>query len=158
MGRGTCLRLQLRQGRRAGMINCVNNVSNRYRYRVESNLGYTRQFESNLMSCYLISFVIFIVAIMTTTNNPKNDSLLTRDNLDNIFGLLDYRLRDNKSRPIEIVVCGGTSLIWSRLVTRTTKDVDVVALACSGKLQSPEPAAGGSYQGFQRSCGRSGTP
>ncbi len=76
---------------------------------------------------------------MTTTNKTNNDHLLKRDNLDKIFGLLDYRLRENNSSPIEIVVCGGTSLIWSGLVTRTTKDVDVVALVCSGKLQSPDP-------------------
>lgn len=76
---------------------------------------------------------------MATTNAPKRGQQLNRDNLDKIFGLLNFRLRENNSAPVEIVVCGDTSLIWSGLVTRTTKDVDVVVLACSGKLQSPDP-------------------
>ncbi len=76
---------------------------------------------------------------MDTINRSDNDRSLSRDNLDTIFHLLDYRLTENHSNPVEIVVCGGTALIWSGLVSRTTKDVDIVALASSGTLLSPDP-------------------
>lgn len=76
---------------------------------------------------------------MDTINKSDSDRLLSRDNLDTIFHLLDYRLQENHSNPFEIVVCGGTALIWNGLVSRTTKDVDIVALASSGTLLSPDP-------------------
>ncbi|MBN1880360.1 hypothetical protein JW823_09650 [bacterium] len=76
---------------------------------------------------------------MSTINKSDNDRSLNRDNLDTIFRLLDYRLKENHSNPVEIVVCGGTALIRSGLVTRTTKDVDIVALAFAGTLLSPDP-------------------
>ena len=76
---------------------------------------------------------------MAAINKPDSNRQLNRDNLDRIFALLDYRLRENHSDPIEIVVCGGTSLICSGWSTRVTKDVDVLALASSGELRSPDP-------------------
>jgi len=48
-------------------------------------------------------------------------------------------LRENGADPIEIVVCGGTALILTGMVPRTTKDVDILALAKSGVLRSPDP-------------------
>jgi len=38
------------------------------------------------------------------------------------------RLRANESEPHVIVVCGGSALILTGVVFRTTRDVDVVAL------------------------------
>ena len=49
------------------------------------------------------------------------------------------RLRANAARPQEIVVCGGSALILTGAVARTTQDVDIVALASSQGLLSPDP-------------------
>jgi hypothetical protein len=43
------------------------------------------------------------------------------------------------SEPFEIVVCGGSALILTGVVPRTTKDVDIVALMRRGHLASPAP-------------------
>lgn len=40
---------------------------------------------------------------------------------------------------VELVVIGGSALIALRLVDRTTRDVDVVALLADGALVSPKP-------------------
>jgi hypothetical protein len=48
--------------------------------------------------------------------------------LTEAFETLAMRLRANESEPHEIVVCGGSALILTGVVLRTTKDVDVVAL------------------------------
>jgi len=37
------------------------------------------------------------------------------------------------------VVCGGSALIMTGMVARTTRDVDIVALATSKTLHSPDP-------------------
>ena len=74
---------------------------------------------------------------MTTRNNNKK--LLNIDTLDRALELLAIRLEENNADPIEIVVCGGSALILTGMVPRTTKDVDVVALATSGILRSPDP-------------------
>jgi hypothetical protein len=76
---------------------------------------------------------------MATTNNPNVGMQLNRENLDKIFGLLDYRLYENNANPIEVVVCGDSSLILTGMVSRTTKDVDILALKSSGALLSPDP-------------------
>jgi len=49
------------------------------------------------------------------------------------------RLKENGADSIEIVVCSGSALILTGMVPRTTKDVDIVALATSGVLPSPDP-------------------
>ena len=59
--------------------------------------------------------------------------------LEMAFESVAVRLRENDADPIEIVVCGGTALILTGMVPRTTKDVDIVALAKSGVLRSPDP-------------------
>jgi hypothetical protein len=57
--------------------------------------------------------------------------------LEKAFTLLDGRLRLSGQDPIHIVVCGGSALILTGLVKRTTRDVDVVALqSISGDLVS----------------------
>jgi hypothetical protein len=57
--------------------------------------------------------------------------------LEKAFTLLDGRLRLSGQAPIHLVVCGGSALILTGLVKRTTRDVDVVALqSISGDLVS----------------------
>ncbi len=54
--------------------------------------------------------------------------------------LLDGRLKLNRSGRYSLVVCGGTGLNAMRLVRRTTKDVDIVALLdATGCLIDPAP-------------------
>lgn len=68
-----------------------------------------------------------------------NHEYLGSSGLHKAFELLAIRLQENCARPIEIVVCGGSALILRGLVSRTTKDVDVVALSKSEVLRSPDP-------------------
>ncbi len=66
--------------------------------------------------------------------------LIDSRTLDSALILLEGRLRLNAALPVGIVVCGGSALIATGLVSRTTKDVDIVALADeSGALLSPAP-------------------
>lgn len=76
---------------------------------------------------------------MTTINTHDSDGRLDRRALDRAFASLAIRLEQNEAAPQEIVVCGGSALILTGLVSRTTKDVDIVALAVSGDLRSPDP-------------------
>jgi hypothetical protein len=48
--------------------------------------------------------------------------------LDETLGLLEARLQMKDSGPLRLVVGGGSALIAVRLITRTTQDVDIVAL------------------------------
>lgn len=60
--------------------------------------------------------------------------------LDSTLGLLAERLKINQSEPINMIVCGGSALIAIGLVSRATKDVDVVALMDEkGRLISAAP-------------------
>lgn len=52
---------------------------------------------------------------------------------------LAIRLLENNADPMDIVVCGGSALILTHLIPRTTKDVDIVALLKNGILCSPDP-------------------
>jgi len=61
------------------------------------------------------------------------------DRLNLALQSLAIRLEENQSDPIEMVVCGGSALILTGLVKRTTQDVDIVALMRQGTLCSPEP-------------------
>jgi hypothetical protein len=58
--------------------------------------------------------------------------------LDTILSALGDQLATQGER-FEIVVVGGSALLVLGLVTRTTKDIDVVALADRGVLRSSEP-------------------
>jgi len=65
---------------------------------------------------------------------------LDRNGLCNVLQTLGDRLRVMNSTPVHLVICGGSALIELDLVSRTTSDVDVVALANSqGELLSPVP-------------------
>lgn len=51
-----------------------------------------------------------------------------KSEVDKILGDLNVQLEAFNSGPIDIVVCGGTALNALGLISRTTKDVDVLAL------------------------------
>jgi len=77
---------------------------------------------------------------MIRTTNTIGDDLLDSTNLEKAFRLLDGRIRILGGSRIELVVCGGSALIAMELVTRTTRDVDVLALVDSeAALVSPVP-------------------
>ena len=76
---------------------------------------------------------------MTTRNSANAEVPMDGETLEMAFESVAIRLRENGADPIEIVVCGGTALILTGMVPRTTKDVDIVALAKSGVLRSPDP-------------------
>ena len=60
--------------------------------------------------------------------------------LEQSLVLLEERLRSLHSSPVTLIICGGTALILSDVVPRTTKDVDVLAFLDSAQnLQDPEP-------------------
>ena len=61
------------------------------------------------------------------------------DKLNHALYLLNEQLEIGACSDIELVVCGGSALIATRLVSRTTQDVDVVALMKNGTLVTAEP-------------------
>ena len=65
--------------------------------------------------------------------------MLDNRKLDEALSLLESRIRSSGGDPVEIVVCGGSALITTKLVSRTTKDVDVVALKGNSGLFDPDP-------------------
>jgi hypothetical protein len=83
--------------------------------------------------------LVFIVVIMATRNGKNTPRQLDPTQLERALETVSIRLRDNGARPQEIVVCGGSALILSGVVARTTRDVDIVALASSRGLLSPDP-------------------
>lgn len=64
---------------------------------------------------------------------------LDKGGLDLALKSLAVRLDENRSKPFEIVVCGGSALILTGLIPRTTKDVDIVAMIRESHLASPAP-------------------
>jgi len=64
---------------------------------------------------------------------------LNRTTLDLAMRSLAIRLDENDADGVQIVVCGGSALILTGMVPRTTKDVAIVALMRSGALISPAP-------------------
>jgi len=65
---------------------------------------------------------------------------LSGSRLDEAFGLLGGRLARNKAPSVRIVVCGGAALIVTGLSSRTTTDVDIVALMDDSRmLVAPVP-------------------
>ena len=60
---------------------------------------------------------------------------LDREALDLAMTSLAIRLDENRSDPVEVVVCGGSALILTGMIPRTTKDVDVVALV-TGEMEA----------------------
>ena len=63
---------------------------------------------------------------------------ITKETLDLIFGALAEQLRSLADQQ-EIVVIGGSALTALGLITRATKDVDLLAIADHGELRSAEP-------------------
>lgn len=53
---------------------------------------------------------------------------LSADSFFRGLQLLEEQLRGNHCKPAGLVICGGSALIAMELASRTTKDVDVVAL------------------------------
>lgn len=63
-----------------------------------------------------------------------------RNQIEESLRLLDARLAHNGASPVGLVVCGGAALLVMDLLSRTTADVDVVALmSASQNLTSPAP-------------------
>ena len=65
---------------------------------------------------------------MTTRNSHHDDHRFDASQLDRALETVSIRLRDNRGKPQEIVVCGGSALILTGAVARTTQDVDILAL------------------------------
>ena len=59
--------------------------------------------------------------------------------LDDALSLLAYRIHATGNLPLELVVCGGSALIATNLINRTTKDVDILALHSTSGLIDPDP-------------------
>jgi len=55
--------------------------------------------------------------------------MIGSENLKEILSALDRQIKVHGGVPISLVVCGGTALAALGLVSRTTKDVDVLAQA-----------------------------
>ena len=65
---------------------------------------------------------------------------LSEQQLDRVFRLLSGRLERNEAAPVGMVVCGGAAMIVTGLLSRTTTDVDIVALVDdSQRLVAPVP-------------------
>ena len=65
---------------------------------------------------------------------------LNSSNLEAALSMLGERLRLKDTPSVRLVVCGGSALIAMELVSRTTDDVDVVALVdAHQQLISPAP-------------------
>ena len=63
---------------------------------------------------------------------------ITQQGLDQLLSALEEQLRTRDAR-LEIVVIGGSALLALGLVTRPTRDVDIVALAEAGELIPASP-------------------
>ncbi|MHB8524029.1 MAG: DUF6036 family nucleotidyltransferase [Limisphaerales bacterium] len=59
--------------------------------------------------------------------------------LENALQLLGDLMATRKRSPLHLVVCGGAALIALNLVSRTTKDVDVLATMKDGRLHCARP-------------------
>lgn len=80
--------------------------------------------------------------IYFTYNKWNNVMFNQLDNhqLDTVFRLLDGRLLRTGAPPVHPVVCGGAAMIAVGLLSRTTRDVDIVALLDEGqRLVAPVP-------------------
>lgn len=60
--------------------------------------------------------------------------MIENKNIEMIFSALDKQLAVSGGRGISLVVCGGTALAALGLVTRTTKDVDVLGSLKGGRI------------------------
>jgi len=67
--------------------------------------------------------------------------MITKDKIDSSLSLLGDRLEALGGEPVALLVCGGASLIATRMAVRdTTKDIDVVAIVRNGtSLEKASP-------------------
>ncbi len=65
--------------------------------------------------------------------------IFDKEKLDYALQLLHEQLVLSDSPHIELIVCGGSALLAMRLVNRTTRDIDIVALMRGGVPVSAEP-------------------
>lgn len=68
--------------------------------------------------------------------------IFNEDKLNKALQLLNEQLMLQDALPVELIVCGGSALVAMHLVSRTTQDVDVVALMESGIPVTAEPLPG----------------
>jgi hypothetical protein len=61
------------------------------------------------------------------------------EQLDTALSMLAELLLFHKSEPIHLVICGGSALIALKLVLRTTRDLDILALYNENGLSAPVP-------------------
>jgi hypothetical protein len=65
---------------------------------------------------------------------------LNASSLEQALGMLASQMDLANTPPIRLVVCGGASLIATKVIARSTKDVDIVALrSMDGSLMAPVP-------------------
>ncbi len=68
---------------------------------------------------------------------------LDKQTIDAAFRLLELELRRAGFSPVHLIVCGGSALIATDLVSRTTRDVDVLAFRePDGHLVTSKPFPG----------------
>ncbi len=65
--------------------------------------------------------------------------MISADNLDVLFEALVAHLDRSDGPTFELVVCGGSALLAHGLITRATRDVDVVALRDGPDLLTAQP-------------------
>ena len=68
-----------------------------------------------------------------------NEKCIDISKLNEALSLLNEQLFLEGAESVHLVVCGGSALIATGLVPRTTQDVDVVALMDDGILKDPAP-------------------
>jgi hypothetical protein len=81
-----------------------------------------------LVSGLILTFKIRFIRIFTRVTDGLNSERLVE-----ALTLLGERLRHVGVEPLELVVCGGSSLIAAGFVSRATRDVDVLALRVRGE-------------------------
>jgi len=67
------------------------------------------------------------------------EKIIDFSKLKSALDLLNEQLLLMDSPPVNLVVCGGSALIATGLVARTTQDVDVLATLTDSGLIDPEP-------------------
>ena len=88
---------------------------------------------------WTIEVVVHIIRT-TTTSIRGGEVKLNNSNLEAALSILGERLRLKDAPSSRLVVCGGSALIAMGLASRTTDDVDVVALVDDHQqLISPAP-------------------
>jgi hypothetical protein len=84
----------------------------------------------------LAKLVLVALVLRAIITNMKQRNI-DKEKLAKAFGLLDGQMQTNGCPPAHLVVCGGSALIATDLVPRTTSDADVIALVdSSGNMMS----------------------